>query len=81
MLSIHQTHTYVLPCLNSPPPPFVIQLVVSSVALLVYSTAELISHFMADLQPDRQTENMAAALSLLLTQGLVKGGIRHTTHA
>lgn len=47
----------------------------------VYSTAELISRFMADLWPNRQAEKMAAALSLLPTQGLVKGGIKHTTHA
>lgn len=56
-------------------------LVVSSMALLVYSTAELISRFMADLQPDRQAEKMATALSLLPTQGLVKGGIKHRTYA
>lgn len=36
---------------------------------------------MADLQPDRQTEKMATALSLLPTQGLVKRGIKHRTYA
>lgn len=46
-------------------------------ALLVYSTAELISCFMADLQSDGQTEEMAAVLSLLPAQGLVKEGIKH----
>lgn len=54
---------------------------VRGVALLVYSTAELISCFMADLQSDGQTEEMAAALSLLPAQGLVKEGIKLATHA
>lgn len=54
---------------------------VCGVALLVYSTAELISCFMADLQSDGQTEEMAAVLSLLPAQGLVKEGIKLATHA
>lgn len=48
--------------------------------LLVYCTAELISRFMPDLQPDRQTEKMAEVSSLLPTKGLVNGDITHATH-
>lgn len=55
--------------------PFVTKQMPSSVALLVYSKAKLISRFMADLQPNRQTEKMATALSLLSTQGLLNEGI------
>lgn len=36
---------------------------------------------MADLQSDGQTEEMAAVLSLLPAQGLVKEGIKLATHA
>lgn len=42
-------------------------------------TAKLISRFIADLQPDRRTEKMAAASSLLPTQGLLRGDVKHTT--
>lgn len=50
-------------------------------ALLVNATANVISCFMADLQPDRQTGNMAAALSLLPTQGLVNKAIKQIMYA
>lgn len=60
---------------------FVIQSVVSSVALLVYSTAELISRFTADLQRGGQTLKMAAVLSLLPAQGPVKGALNSRVNA
>lgn len=36
---------------------------------------------MADLQPNRQTENMAAAMSLLPSQGLVNKANKQITYA
>lgn len=60
---------------------FVIQLLLFRAVLLVNSTANLISSFMADLQPNRQAENMAAAMSLLPSQGLVNKAIKQIMHA
>lgn len=70
-------HKYPAP--SHSPSHYVMWLMVSRAALLVYSTAELIRRFMADLQPDRQTTKMIAVLSLLPTRGLVKRGI-NTKH-
>lgn len=60
---------------------FVIRLMLFRAVLLVNSTANLISSFMADLQPNRQAENMAAAMSLLPSQGLVNKAIKQIMHA
>lgn len=60
---------------------FVIQLMLFTAAVLVNSTANLISCFMADLQPNTLKENMAAVLSLLATQGLVNKAIKQITYA
>lgn len=60
---------------------FVIQLMLFRAAVLVNSTANLISCFMADLQPNTLKENMAAVLSLLATQGLVNKAVKQIMYA